>query len=290
VGLNPTACPSEQQLAAYVDGRLGAAERAAVQQHLADCDDCREAVAEAVRLRRESGGGTVLPFWRRRSVQTVGGGVLALAAALILVVQLRPELNPFRRQTPYEELVAAVGTNRTVEGRLSGGCGFGPLRSPTRSGSRSDAASYDVLAAAAKLRQLAADSPSREHLHALGVAELILGDAESAVVHLERARGEQPSARLLSDLSAAYLARGSNVDRSAGATALERAEAAIALDPRLPEAYFNRALALEYLGRRDRARAAWDDYVRVDPSSEWSGEARRRARRLSEDEPGATPL
>src|SRR6185437_3479185 len=39
-------CVSAEWLAAYVDGRLTPEERAAVEAHAADCDDCREALAD----------------------------------------------------------------------------------------------------------------------------------------------------------------------------------------------------------------------------------------------------
>jgi len=39
-------CPDETALAAYVDGNAGAEERAAIEQHLCDCDRCRTVVTE----------------------------------------------------------------------------------------------------------------------------------------------------------------------------------------------------------------------------------------------------
>src|SRR5262245_3898940 len=113
---------------------------------------CRDVVAETLRLGGEAvGAGTVLPFWRRPKVRAVGGGVLAVAASLLLMLQVQPQLNPFRGPTPYEELVAAVGTNRTIEARLSG-FRYAPLAPVTRGGGDSRVAmNYRVGGAVAGL-------------------------------------------------------------------------------------------------------------------------------------------
>ncbi len=51
-------CPSPLELAAYVDGRLGEAERDELEEHLARCADCRESVDET----RAAGSDEPLPF------------------------------------------------------------------------------------------------------------------------------------------------------------------------------------------------------------------------------------
>jgi CHAT domain-containing protein len=272
------ACPDPRQLAAYVEGRVTAGERAAIQAHLADCDECREVVADAVRLGDEPSSGKVLPFWRRPRARAIGGGVLALAASLILVVQLRPELNPFRRPTPYEELVAAVGTNRVVEGRLTGGFEYGPLRTARRSGGSAALSSYEVLAAAARISSEAGREASAGNLHALGVARLLTGDVDSGIQALQDAADLQPNrAAFQNDLAAALLARGSADRPRDFALALAAAERALRADSALSEAYFNRALALEKMGLHEAALKAWQDYLSRDGTSGWSSEAKRRA-------------
>ena len=49
----------------------------------------------------------------------------------------------------------------------------------------------------------------------------------------------------------------------------------IAKNPRHADALFNRALALESLGQKDAARAAWESYLQVDATSAWADEARQ---------------
>jgi Flp pilus assembly protein TadD len=59
------------------------------------------------------------------------------------------------------------------------------------------------------------------------------------------------------------------------AHALDAARRAVALFGALPEARFNLALATEQTGSPADARAAWNAYLQLDPSSQWAAEARR---------------
>ena len=114
-------CPDAEQLAAYIDGGLTAAERTVVETHLAGCDECRDIVAEATLA------SPVAPAPRSAAPRRgwiAGSGLLAAAAALILVLQLQ-------QSDPYYipemgALVRAVGSTRPVESRLTGGFGSGP--------------------------------------------------------------------------------------------------------------------------------------------------------------------
>jgi tetratricopeptide (TPR) repeat protein len=63
-------------------------------------------------------------------------------------------------------------------------------------------------------------------------------------------------------------------------SALKYLRRAIAADPGYADAHFNLADLAERLGDRDTAAAAWDDYLRLDPASTWSSEARRRLQAL----------
>jgi predicted TPR repeat methyltransferase len=55
---------------------------------------------------------------------------------------------------------------------------------------------------------------------------------------------------------------------------------AVAADPSYADAQFNLADLAERVGDRATAAAAWDEYLKLDPRSEWSEEARRRLRHL----------
>ncbi|MGH9349271.1 MAG: hypothetical protein ACRD26_18605, partial [Vicinamibacterales bacterium] len=230
-----------------------------------------------------------LKLLRPRTLAAVAGGLSALAAWLLVVALAWPDLNPLRQPTPFEELVAAVGTNRTVKGRLTGGFQYGPVASPVRGRASGGTAGDDfrLLAAISRVQHASKEGPTPENLHAFGVALLLADDLNRAVAALHDTVNARSEARALSDLAAAYLERAVRFDRAEDLPqALALAERAITADGRLVEAWFNRAVALEELALPNRARHAWADYVQRDGRSEWTREARSRLSAL-EGVPGS---
>lgn len=310
-----TPCPDAETLAAWLDHGLDDHERAGVTAHVAACDDCRGIVANVLKLQdadaepeeassKKPKGLLDLPAASLAPEQPVmtgthgkvpwskitwGGGVLAAAAAVLLAVNLQPRLADRWRTDDAEarlaELAQATDGQRTVEGRLTGGFGYGPLRAPVRSAAGTAAPNdWALLAAAAKISEEAEKSPVAANLHGLGLAALVLGDHDEAISALEDATSEEPeTGRYQSDLAAAYLARAQAADRPDDLTrGLTAAERALKADGDLLEARFNRALALERLYLTDQARKAWQEYLEHDPSSPWSEEARQHLQALPE--------
>jgi len=118
-----------------------------------------------------------------------------------------------------------------------------------------------------------------------GLLELLVGDPRDAVATLEKASAtNQPD--VWSDLAAAYH-EVAVVDHAPEllAEALCAADRALAVEPDRAEALFNRALALDHLGLRIDARAAWSHYLAVDPASGWADEARRHLGALPPERP-----
>ena len=105
---------------------------------------------------------------------------------------------------------------------------------------------------------------------------MLLRNWAQASFALAAAAREQPkNAKYQSDVAALYLERVRNGQRPGDLIkALAAAERGRLADPRLAEAWFNRALALEQLSLRAQARAAWTDYLARDRSSPWADEAR----------------
>jgi tetratricopeptide (TPR) repeat protein len=287
-----------ETLAEYLDAvpnpRL---PRDRVELHLAECEDCYELFSESVKLTHTLAStaplagekvGRRFSAMRGRRV-AVMGSLLATAAAVWLVVSppaaivrwwdpaARPELR---------EIVRAVGSRRAVEGRLSGGFAWGPVPSATR-GVAGTADTPEMQIAAARLAQAAASRRDARTLAALGVARLASGDLDQSIAHLEEAVAlDQRSAYAWSDLSAAYLARATRPGSAADVPrALEAAERALAADPKVVEAQFNKALALERLGRASLAADAWRAYLRLDSASPWASEARTRLADLEKASP-----
>jgi tetratricopeptide (TPR) repeat protein len=195
-------------------------------------------------------------------------------------------LLPWQRseEPALQALVAAVGTERTFVPRLTGGFAHGPVRGPVRSGNAGSATlSPDVRIAAAQIEKETGTQPSPQGLQARGIAALVVGDLDRAVVALEdSATGGTSDARILNDLASAYLVRGEQTKNTDDLSkALATLNRALELDRTLPEVLFNRAYALERLALVSEAREAWQAYLTIDNRSGWADEARARLRALS---------
>jgi CHAT domain-containing protein len=294
----PEGHPDAAQIAAHADRRLSGAEAARMDEHVAGCPDCYEVFAatvefglaepeaeiEGVKPAEARLGPTGARLRSPLFTRTVG---LAAAAALVVALGLwfYRTRSPRASAPLVAQLAEAMGTHRFIEPRLTGGFRHGRLIT-LRSGEAPqglDAQPGTVLAAVARIRERAEGDTSPEALGALGVTYLVSGDAAAAVKSLESASAQKPEdAGLLSDLSAAYLVRARQADEPADIPkALEAAERAVALPEPPPEAYFNRALALESLHLVDAARKAWQDYLDRDSSSAWADEARQHLDALS---------
>ena len=68
-GDTPSECVSSEQLAAYLDARLDEGERTVVEDHLAECAACREAVRDV----RSIGLSTTIPLVPREVLESARG-------------------------------------------------------------------------------------------------------------------------------------------------------------------------------------------------------------------------
>jgi len=162
---------------------------------------------------------------------------------------------------------------RHIEARLAG-FRYSPLAVPVRRESGPEVADLKISGAAADVLEGASDP------HAIGVAELLIGQRVEAVAALERAARDSTVAQNWNDLAAARFTIAVDDDRpSLLPRALADADHALRLAPRNPEALFNRALILERLGIREQARDAWLAAADVDRGG-WGNEAREHARKL----------
>ena len=296
------ACPDLETLAAYIDGRLTESERAHIAEHLATCETCYFAFAEAAQTdtsphhnQREAAepqqhsvpGPVPSPrprWWTAPAFVWSSAASLAIAAGLVLAVATGFISGGDAHTKELSALVAAVGTERSFEPRVTGGFAHGPIRA-VRGGALASAVSPDVRIAAAQLEKAAlSDRRVAESLHVRGIAALMTGDLDRAVALLEKAAAEKATdAQIQSDLSAAYLARATAASRSDDfAKGLAAANRAINVSRVTPEALFNRAYALERLSLLGDARDAWRAYLVVDNQSGWADEARAHLRVIEE--------
>ena len=267
-------CPPSATLASFIDGMLAADQRVAVAKHVADCPDCYEAFAGTVSMEpTEEKPKRHASWWLR-----IGSIAAAtLIAGVLSILRISDPLRPVI-------IAAAALPQRPIEPRLHG---FPDARWDILRGS-SDTALFPTM----KLRRTAARIALRKGsdartLHARGVAALLLGDKQKAIRDLAAAADAEPrNAGYRSDLAAAYLELGQS-DGPALASALQASDRALAIDHDLPEAAFNRALALEKLGRVTAAIEAYDRYLRLDPTSPVSQDAARSRNRLTHIQHGS---
>ena len=241
--------------------------------------------------RASEGGprGVVVPFHRRRGFVATTASVLAVAAALLLVVRLQPawwqQMWGPAIDPRVAKLVAAVGEERYIEGRLTGGFRYGPLRSVTRGSNDSAKQNLALLAAARELQNAAQTDPTATNLQAAGAARLLIADYEGAIASLNDAlTASQRSPAVLSDLSAVYAARGAVSGAVADwqqSLALSNLAIQQSLTPPI-EALFNRALAAERLGD-PATRTYWQSYLEIETQPDWQAEARNHLSRVPQD-------
>jgi tetratricopeptide (TPR) repeat protein len=292
-------CPDHETIAEYLDGRLDETDRGWMAEHLSRCETCYFLFSEATQMRpaatgtaatrtseprARAAGHQTRPWPSRRVVWLSAGGFAAAATVALMIGGGVLPLVP-SGAAELQALVAAVGTDRTIEPRLTGGFAYGPLRGGTRSGDSAAAhVSPDVQIAAAQIEKMAAGRRTPRVLNTLGIAYLVVGDVTRAVAVLEEAADQSDSdARILNDLAAAYLVRAARDGQAQDvARALTITDRVIVADPRLAEGWFNRASAFEQMFLFDEARRAWQEYLSLDSSSGWAAEARRRLEQLSQ--------
>jgi len=281
-GLPMTNCPSEENLAAFIDGRLDDPARRRVVEHMAQCAACRDVLVMADEIAMASvvprGGEVVRGRFPNRMIAAA-----AMAAAISLVF-----LTPAVRESVFGESMGSLANKaqasyeiRPTQARLNSAFSF-QARPNVMRGELApvDERSPDVEIVKRRLEKREAEgrSLSVRSLHVLGVAELWQGEKADAIAHLEAAvkktTGESDIGRavnacddvgLLSDLVNAYLAPATDQgDQSARVVA----ERAWSIEQSALTAW-NRAVTLESLEPK-KALEAWETYLALDGDSKWA--------------------
>lgn len=248
-------------------------------QHLAQCTDCREIVADVARI--------VTPRTRRSSLPLWGTAAAVLVAGVAGLLWWRAD----RDRAPHAVLASLVGERRLIHARLSGPFHHEAWEGAPRGADAMPAATEEALRL--RLASLRADLEKRDRPATradIGATLLLLGEADGAIDALEAACASEPdNAAWAADLSAAYLERK---DAEAPIAALDWAAHALRLDPQNAPAAFNRALARARLFAAGEPNAdprpvveAWQRYLEIDAASPWADEARRAIEALQ----GAVP-
>src|SRR5688572_8659373 len=214
--------------------------------------------------------------------------LLLLGGVLVLWAIVAGTFRERSRVSVLSELAAARPA-RVLAPRLSISVEYRPCSAHRRAGETvprdSCGAASELPPALESLDTLSAawESSDPDSLQASAlVAMLGLGGTEKsldvAITRLSRALPlSSRRVPVLVDLSAAHLARAQRMPNPRDLLqGLEYALEALDSDLQDPAALFNTALALELLGLDEQGTLAWTAYLRVDSTSGWAAEARRR--------------
>lgn len=280
--------PAAEDLGRFAEGTLDDAGRAAIVAHIADCDECRVVVVDSA----EFVGPVIVHSDRRWWMATAAALVIIVAGAGFLYIKTRDRLAKVKDD--YGQL-----KYRPIEARLSG-VAYVPRNTMRGPGDETEELALTIMrdeaAEAAKLR---GNAPTISHVR--GVALLLGAKVEESIPQLQEAATREPNKlQYQVDLAAALIAAGHRdprklerafevsdravrLSQSSTQSRFNRALRVIHLafhETGQSEALFNRALALELLGRTRDAIKAYDDYLAVDRSSRWAIEAKRHQESL----------
>jgi CHAT domain-containing protein len=172
-----------------------------------------------------------------------------------------------RSRQLFEQLRAAPG-ERIFEARLSR-FHWRPLRVFRGDGLGPQAEQIEIAS-----RLLANANHTPQGYRDAAAAALLLNEPDRAIALITAIPETDRDAAEWSDLAAALLTRSAKRSFMDDVVeALGASDVALELASNLPEARFNRALAIERLGLRVQAAAAWSDYVHLHSSDGWSNEA-----------------
>jgi hypothetical protein len=160
--VNGGTCPSLETIGAFVDGRLMDRERETIADHVASCEACYFVFSEAARTQVVAKAkSNLVSFPPRRITWQVAMSGLAAAAMILLAVNVWYPFGANGDQQALEQLVAAVGTARTFDARLTGGFEYAPIRA-VRGVNDSADLSPDIRIAIAELKTICREARGRD--------------------------------------------------------------------------------------------------------------------------------
>ena len=288
----------------YVEGKIHGEERGQVERFFFRSSERRERLNLALALQRVHLERRTQPApdtkvttknVRRtdfRIYWPIAAGVLFLFA--LGVVLWRWTGNGSEVNQALLALNSAYKTERPTQSRISG-LSYAPFF--TTRGSEDERTNNELRRAELTLLDALEKRPSPVVHHALGQVYLAKRQFDSAIKEFDEALKADPNNAVLhSDLGAAWLEKG-KIDRSktepgknveALARSLEHLDRALELNPNLAEALFNRGIVHQQLQLWPDAERDWQEYLKKDPSSGWSDDARRYLKELEEEKRNRT--
>jgi CHAT domain-containing protein len=216
-----------------------------------------------------------------------------LAPALVIVTLLGSGLiayvsfwRPSQEELTLARVREVYRDARVLQARVTGGFAHQQYVSTRGPGDLAGVDENKRVPLLSELSQEVTGAQGAAARHNLGRLHMLRGDLEPAERQFLLALKERPrDAGLLADLGALYYER-SLKDGTEGHNLLEKAvehaSKAIEADPRLPEAWFNRALCHERMNLFLQAEDDWKQYLTIDADSAWAEEAREHLDKLRE--------
>jgi CHAT domain-containing protein len=216
-----------------------------------------------------------------------------LAPALTIIVLIAGGLVGYiawSRQSSAEDTLARVRDiyqeTRSLQARVTGGFAH---REYVETRNPGDATGVDESRRIALLSELDHEVFTHQRAasrHNLGRLFMLHGDLALAEQQFLLILKERPrDARLMTDLGALYYER-SRREIKEGYVLLHKAAEhlsnVVEIDPKLPEAWFNRALCYEQMNLFLQAESDWKKYLTLDSDSPWAAEAREHLNELHE--------
>lgn len=277
--------------------RLADDDAADLLRTLANNPDRRERLALAKALKEKTAeqsaaDATVRPSFFLSLNQFFRQPLYAGGLALVVVAVMIASFFLFRAENRDElaNLKDIYRKERPVEPRLTN-FEYAPL-SVTRGENRDDASKNALELEKTKFLKAVVDDPNAVNFHTLGVFYLTQQDYRSAIENLEKAvKLAENTSAFHNDLGSAYfeLAKSTRESKLLNlGHANEAFSRAIELDPNLLEAVFNKALTLQEIPLKDRAREIWQLYLQKDPNSKWAQDARKHLEQLEQMQSGPT--
>jgi CHAT domain-containing protein/Tfp pilus assembly protein PilF len=193
-----------------------------------------------------------------------------------------------RTHSTLQNTMAALNSSykfsRPLEARVTGGFTYQPYQRKRGNTDDPDVNRDQINYALAELTRTVASQPTPETRHALGRLYLLLGKFEDAEQQMKSALEDSPrNAGIHTDLAALYYERSKYAEPlPLLSLAVQHYKDAIEIDPKLAEAWFNRALCYEQMKAFNQACADWERYLEIDSKSSWATEAREHLKKLKE--------
>jgi CHAT domain-containing protein len=282
--------PALDELGAIARGELTGSSSEEVERHVAECDWCERQLEELSQFFADCARATdhpaedlgveslaLLRRIRGHRYLTAAYRWGGIAAAVVLTSGLIWTAIRISTPSSAELLAQAYHKQRTFDLRMAG-AKYSEVRRERGADSVFSFPEPLLKAQAQLAREIKERPEDVDILRLKGQAEMMVGQAGAAVQTLEKARGLQPeNPGVLAGLGAAYALRG-DLEKQPGdyLKALDFLGHSLRLEPNTPETVFNLALVLERALLKDQAAEKWDEYLRLDDSSGWSQEARKR--------------